>query len=249
MDTYRTQCYKRLTNMHLSGLRREYGVGTLRRADLDPDPFVQFRNWFNQAARIRGTSWVRRVGIALYKLAQVIIGRVPEEVNAMVLATADKTGRPSARYVLLKGLDNRGFVFFTNYDSRKGRDLAENPYATLVFYWPELERQVCISGVVTKLSREESEAYFKTRPWGSRIAAWASPQSQPIASRSVLEQRWAEFAAKFSNTEVPLPPNWGGYVLAPDEVEFWQGRPNRLHDRFRYIKTAEKNWQIQRLAP
>ncbi len=235
--------------MRLAQLRREYGLGALRRADLDSDPVAQFNKWFSQAARGRGVSWLRRVGIALYKLGQAIVGRDPEEVNAMVLATAAKTGRPSARFVLLKGVDRRGFIFFTNYDSRKGRELAENPEATLVFYWPELERQVCVSGKVTKLPRDESEAYFKTRPRGSRIAAWASPQSQVVPSRAALEQRWAEFAAKFPTDDVPLPPNWGGYVLAPEEVEFWQGRPNRLHDRFRYTKIAETTWRIERLAP
>lgn len=235
--------------MQLSQLRREYGLGALRQTDLDPDPVAQFNKWFKQAERSRGGGWFRSVGIALYKLAQAIIGRVPEEVNAMVLATADKNGRPSARYVLLKGVDNRGFIFFTNYDSRKGRDLADNPEAALVFYWPELERQVCIYGKATKLPREESEAYFRTRPKGSRIAAWASPQSQVIPNRLALEQKWAEFAAKFDGADIPLPPNWGGYVLAPQEVDFWQGRANRLHDRFRYTKTAENNWQIQRLAP
>lgn len=235
--------------MQLSQLRREYGLGALRQTDLATDPIVQFNKWFNQVARGRGGSWFRRVGIALYKLGQAIIRRAPEDVNAMVLATATKTGRPSARNVLLKGVDHRGFIFFTSYESRKGRDLAENPVATLVFYWPELERQVCIYGKVTKLPREESEAYFVTRPRGSRIAAWASPQSRVLPHRSALEQRWAEFAAKFQGTDIPLPPNWGGYVLEPEEVEFWQGQANRLHDRFRYIKTAENNWRIQRLAP
>ncbi|MCS7337294.1 MAG: pyridoxamine 5'-phosphate oxidase [Verrucomicrobiae bacterium] len=235
--------------MWLSHLRREYGLGALERKDLAPDPIAQFEKWFDQAARGRGQTWLRRVGIALYKLGQAILGRAPEEVNAMVLATAGKSGRPSARFVLLKGFDHRGFIFFTNYDSRKGRELTENPEATLVFYWPDLERQVCISGTATKLSREESEAYFRTRPRGSQIAAWASPQSEVIPDRAALERRWAEFAAKFEGTEVPLPPNWGGYLLEPREIEFWQGRANRLHDRFRYTKTGSNHWQIEQLAP
>src|SRR6185369_15351624 len=154
------------------------------------------------------------------------------EVNAATLATANQDGRPAARVVLLKDFDERGFVFFTSYDSRKGHDLAENPRAALVFYWPDQERQVCIEGAVTKIPREESEAYFKTRPRGSRIGAWASRQSEVVTDRSVLDERHREFQAKYGDGEIPMPPNWGGYVLSPVRVEFWQGRPGRLHDRF-----------------
>jgi pyridoxamine 5'-phosphate oxidase len=146
-------------------------------------------------------------------------------------------------------VDHRGFIFFTNYDSRKGRELGENPNAALTFYWPELERQVCVAGTVTKIPRAESEAYFKTRPKGSRLAAWASNQSDEVSDRSILERIWREMAARFPDDDVPLTPNWGGYVLTPARLEFWQGRPNRLHDRFRYAKQADGSWRIQRLAP
>jgi pyridoxamine 5'-phosphate oxidase len=149
---------------------------------------------------------------------------------------------------LLKGADARGFLFFTNYQSRKGQELAGNPHAALVFYWPDLERQVCVAGTVTKLAAAESEAYFKSRPRGSRLGAWASNQSEVIASRAVLEQRWKEIAARFPQ-DVPLPSNWGGYVLEPNRIEFWQGRQSRLHDRFRYAQQPDGSWQIERLAP
>jgi pyridoxamine 5'-phosphate oxidase len=167
----------------------------------------------------------------------------------MVLATADYQGRPSARTVLLKGIDARGFTFFTNYDSRKGRELAENPRAALVFFWPGLERQVLVSGEVTRLTAEESERYFRSRPLGSRIAAWASNQSAPVPDRATLEERWRETAARFPGDDVPLPPNWGGFLLAPSRIEFWQGRANRLHDRFSYTREAGGEWRIERLAP
>src|SRR5262249_34999708 len=145
-------------------------------------------------------------------------------------------------------VDSRGFIFFTNYDSRKGSELTANPNAALTFYWPDLERQVCVSGTVSKLSRAESEAYFKTRPRGSQLGAWASNQSDAIENREVLEKKWQEFATRFPN-EVPLPPNWGGYVLAPARIEFWQGRPDRMHDRFCYSKLPDGKWKIERLSP
>jgi len=148
----------------------------------------------------------------------------------------------------LKGLDERGFTFFTNYDSRKGRELAENPNAALVFYWQELERQVCIAGLVGKISREESEKYFKSRPRGSQLAAWASNQSDVVKDRAGLETRWNEMEKKFPN-EVPLPPNWGGFILKPERIEFWQGRASRLHDRFSYIRQKNNSWKLERLAP
>lgn len=171
------------------------------------------------------------------------------EINSMTLATADAQGRPSARTVLLKGLDPRGFVFFTNYDSRKGNELDANPHAALVFYWADMERQVCVAGEVTRVSREESEAYFKSRPRGSRIAAWASTQSEVITDRPALEEKWRTIEKQYPGEEVPLPLFWGGYVLNPTRIEFWQGRPNRMHDRFRYTRGTEGAWRIERLAP
>lgn len=235
--------------MAIADIRREYSVGGLNRQDMAADPFAQFNRWFEQASGAQGGSRLRRVGIALFKVWQAILGHAPVDVNAMVLATTDKDGRPSARNVLLKGMDNRGFIFYTNYDSRKGRDLVENPKASLVFYWQEFERQVCVGGTVAKLPRAESEAYFRSRPKGSRIAAWASNQSEVISSRDVLEERWKEFAAKYSGDEVPLAPNWGGYILNPDRIEFWQGRLNRLHDRFCYTRTPDNRWTLERLSP
>ncbi len=235
--------------MEMANIRREYSFGGLNRQDLAADPFAQFNEWFEQASGTRGGSWLRGIGIAFYKLWQVILGHAPADVNAMVLATVGHDGQPSARTVLLKGVDKRGFIFFTNYDSRKGRELAVNPEATLVFYWSDLERQVCVTGAVTKLPREESEAYFKSRPKGSQLAAWISKQSEVIDSRNVLEERWKEFATKHPGDDVPLPPNWGGYALSPTRIEFWQGRPNRLHDRFSYTRQPDGSWSIERLAP
>jgi pyridoxamine 5'-phosphate oxidase len=171
------------------------------------------------------------------------------DMNAMTLATADRQGRPSARVVLLKGLDERGFIFYTNYDSRKGRELEENPEAALVFYWPGQERQVCVAGRVVRLPALESQAYFRTRPRGSRIGAWASDQSAVVKDREELEQKWEKFETQYPGEDVPCPPNWGGYVLAPSRLEFWQGRPNRLHDRFRYTRQPDKSWLIERLSP
>jgi len=231
--------------MNLAHLREHYQRGQLDRADLAADPTVQFQRWFVTASH--GGRW-RRIGIACFKLWQAIIGRPPMDVNAMVLATAGQDGSPSTRNVLLKGVDERGFIFFTNYDSRKGRELAENPMAALTFYWPDLERQVCVAGTVSKLPASESEAYFISRPRDSRLGAWVSNQSAVIPDRAALEQKWRELAAKFPS-EIPLPPNWGGYVLKPDRVEFWQGRPGRLHDRFRYARQPDNAWQLDRLAP
>jgi pyridoxamine 5'-phosphate oxidase len=231
--------------MALADIRREYEQGGLNRAELDANPLAQFNQWFAQASS--GSRW-RKIGIALYKLWHAILGHAPIDVNVMVLATVDQAGRPSSRAVLLKGVDERGFIFFTNYDSRKGRELAENPSAALTFYWPDLEREVCVAGAVSKLSHDESEAYFKSRPRGSRLAAWASNQSSVVADRAALEKKWDEMAAKFPG-DVPLPPYWGGYVLKPERIEFWQGRLNRLHDRFQYLRQPDGLWKLDRLAP
>ena len=235
--------------MAIADLRREYNLAGLRRADLDADPMVQFRKWFEQAAGASAAGRVRRFFIRLYKALLLVTGTEPTDINAATLATADQNGRPSARVVLLKGIDERGFIFFTNYESRKGQELAENPRAALVFYWADQERQVCVAGDVARLPREESAAYFKTRPKGSRLAAWASKQSDVLENRAALEACWKELEAKYPGEEVPLPPYWGGYVLAPIRIEFWQGRPSRLHDRFRYSKRADRTWLIERLSP
>jgi pyridoxamine 5'-phosphate oxidase len=234
--------------MKPADIRREYQRGHLDRADLESNPLAQFDVWFAQASAAQsGSRWLK-IGIALYKLWQAILGRSPADVNAMVLSTVDKSGRPSSRNVLLKGVDKRGFVFFTNYDSRKGIELAENPNASLAFYWPEMERQVCVAGLVQKISPEESENYFKSRPRGSQLAAWASNQSDVVKDRAALEAKWSEMEKKFPN-EVPLPPNWGGFVLKPERIEFWQGRASRLHDRFCYTRQPDNSWKLERLAP
>jgi pyridoxamine 5'-phosphate oxidase len=214
--------------MKIADIRREYTLAGLRRADLDANPVAQFQKWFGQASTA---------------LSQKEI-----DVNAATLATADKSGKPSARIILLKGLDERGFFFFTNYGSRKGRELSENPNASLVFHWQQLERQVCIAGPVKKTSREESGNYFKSRPRGSQLAAWASNQSDVVANRAAIETKWSEMEKKFP-AEIPLPPNWGGYVLKPERIEFWQGRASRLHDRFCYTRKKNNSWKLERLAP
>lgn len=234
--------------MAIADLRRDYRADELERWELAADPLAQFQNWFNHAAATQSGSRWRKIGIALFKLWQAILGHAPADVNAMVLATATVAGQPSARTVLLKGVDPRGFIFFTNYDSRKGQELAGNPNAALAFYWPELERQVCVAGTVTKLPVAESEAYFQSRPRGSQIGAWASNQSSVVESRKVLDEQWQEVAARFP-LQVPLPPNWGGFVLSPTRFEFWQGRASRLHDRFCYTKQSDGTWQIERLSP
>ena len=212
--------------MALIDPRSEYREHGLTEADLDPDPFVQFQQWLDAA------------------LAANLI-----EPTAMTLATATPDGKPSARMVLLRGFDARGFVFYTNYDSRKGEELAANPWAALVFYWAALERQVRIEGAVAPVAAEESDAYFATRHPGSRLGAWASPQSRPIPDRAVLEARMAELEAQYPAGAVPRPPHWGGYRITPDSLEFWQGRPTRLHDRLRYRHQPGGLWLIERLAP
>lgn len=235
--------------MSVAELRREYRLGGLHRSDLAPNPIAQFENWFAQASGSRTSGRFRKFAVGCYKALLSAAGKETAEANAMVLATADKQGRPSARVVLLKGVDERGFIFFTNSESRKAQELTDNPQAALSFYWPSLERQVCVAGIVTRLSREESVAYFKTRPRGSRLAAWASRQSQVVRDRAALEEQWKQKESQFRDADVPMPEYWGGYVLAPTRIEFWQGRPNRLHDRFCYTKQPDNSWQIQRLSP
>ena len=234
--------------MNLSDFREDYQRGALNRADLDASPIAQFESWFRAATGGESQSRWRKISIALYKLWSAICNHRPADSNAMTLATVDKDGKPSTRTVLLKTVDERGFIFFTNYDSRKGRELAENPYAALTLFWPDLERQVCVAGSVTKLPAAESEKYFKSRPRGSQIGAWASDQSGALPNRAALEAKWSQVEAKFPN-EVPLPPNWGGYILRPDRIEFWQGRPSRLHDRFSYARQSDGSWKIDRLSP
>lgn len=198
----------------------------LSEASVDPDPIKQFARWFGDASA---------AGLKL--------------PNAMTLATATPDGVPSARVVLLKEFDENGFVFYTNYDSQKGRELELNPHAALCFYWTELDRQVRIRGRVTKTTREESSDYFHTRPVDSQLGAWASRQSSVIASRDVLEEKMRELVREYEGGEVPLPPYWGGYRLAPDVIEFWQNRPSRLHDRLRYTRQPDGAWLIERLSP
>jgi pyridoxamine 5'-phosphate oxidase len=206
--------------------RKEHGRFQLVEGDVDPDPIVQFRAWYDEAAR---------GGVA--------------ESNAMALATATTEGRPSVRIVLLRGIDERGFSFFTNYESRKAREIEASPFAALVFFWHELERQVRVEGRVERVSALESDGYFRSRPKGARLGAWASPQSRVIAGREALESHFRQLESECLDDDVPRPPNWGGYRVVPDSIEFWQGRPNRLHDRLRYTRTARGGWLIERLAP
>jgi pyridoxamine 5'-phosphate oxidase len=210
----------------IADLRREYSLEGLSEGELDPNPFRQFERWFRQAMA-----------------AQVL------ETNAMTLATATPDGVPSARIVLLKGMDDDGFVFFTNYESRKGSDLEANPRAALLFYWAEITRQVRIEGDVARVSVEESAAYFATRSELSRLGAWASRQSTTIPDRAFLDNRLAELVEQYQSAEIPLPPYWGGYRLVPRSFEFWHGRPNRLHDRLCYTREAGDQWSIRRLSP
>ena len=214
-----------MLDMEISELRREYRAAGLDSDQLDDDPVAQFGRWFGEAER-----------------AEEI------EPNAMTLATSSPDGRPSARIVLLKGFGPDGFVFFSNYASRKGDELAANPNAALVFWWPALERQVRLEGRVERTTTEESEAYWASRPLGSRLAALASAQSQVLAGREELVRRVEELATRHRDGDVPLPEAWGGYRLVPDTFEFWQGQPNRLHDRFRYTRRQD-GWLVQRLSP
>ena len=234
--------------MNLGDFREDYQRGALDRRGLDMSPIAQFESWFREATGDESQSRWRKISIALYKLWSALSNHRPADSNAMTLATVDQSGKPSTRTVLLKSVDERGFIFFTNYDSRKGRELAENPNAALTFFWSDLERQVCVAGAVTKLPVAESEAYFKSRPRGSQLAAWASNQSQSVSDRATLEAHWRELEKKFA-TDIPLPPNWGGFILKPERIEFWQGRASRLHDRFSYTRRSDNSWKLERLAP
>ena len=211
--------------MPLADLRKDYSLAGLNEKDLARDPYRQFEKWFQEAEAAKIT-----------------------EPNAMTLCTCTRDGRPSGRIVLLKGVDGRGFVFFSNYESRKGRELHENPNAALVFPWLALERQVIVEGTVAKVPREESEAYYHSRPRASQLAAWVSQQSSIISGRSVLEDSMKMLEQKYAGREVPLPPHWGGWRLSPESVEFWQGRRSRLHDRLRYRRDKD-SWLLERLAP
>jgi pyridoxamine 5'-phosphate oxidase len=212
--------------MNLDDLRREYTQRGLREEDMGPDPISQFRLWFDEVAQ----------------------GDV-REPNAMTLATASADGRPSARMVLLKGVDARGFAFYTNYESRKGEELSAHPYAALVFFWVQLERQVRVEGAIERVSAEESDAYFASRPEGSQLGAWASQQSAVLPDRGPLEARYEELRAQYTGHDIPRPPFWGGFRVVPETVEFWQGRENRLHDRLRYRRQDDGSWVIERLSP
>ncbi|MEV2217092.1 pyridoxamine 5'-phosphate oxidase [Streptomyces sp. NPDC050997] len=209
-------------------MRQQYRAEGFAESDLAATPVEQFARWFGQAATE---------------------GRLFEP-NAMVVSTADAEGRPSSRTVLLKAFDERGFVFYTNYGSRKARDLAANPYVALLFPWHPMARQVIVTGVARRTGRDETAAYFRTRPHGSQLGAWASAQSSVVADRAELESTYAELAARYPEGEqVPVPPHWGGFRVAPQEVEFWQGRENRLHDRLRYAAQADGSWRVERLSP
>ncbi|WYL96676.1 MAG: pyridoxamine 5'-phosphate oxidase [Gloeotrichia echinulata IR180] len=210
----------------IADLRKDYSLEGLNETDVNNNPFIQFTKWFQQA----------------------LAAQLPEP-NAMTIATATPDGKPAARMVLLKDFDERGFVFFTNYNSRKGQELAENPQAALVFWWVELERQVRISGRVEKISENESDKYYDSRPENSRLGAWVSNQSEVIENREVLEQRWQDFQRRYDNQDIPRPPHWGGLRVIPAEIEFWQGRPSRLHDRLLYTRLDHGSWKIERLSP
>ncbi len=210
----------------IQNIRSEYLVASLSEKDTAEDPIKQFDKWFNEALKSE-----------------------QHEPTAMTLATATYDGRPSARIVLMKGFDSNGFAFYTNYLSRKGKEIAKNPLGALLFFWDVLERQVRIEGTIEKLSKEDSDQYFRSRPKGSQIGAIVSPQSQEIADRDELEKKWNETVTQYADKDVPKPSYWGGYVLKPRLVEFWQGRESRLHDRIVYKKIDNKNWKKVRLAP
>jgi len=212
--------------MNIADIRKDYKLQTLSETDVAATPILQFDKWWEDALKSE-----------------------LDEVNAMTLATASANAIPSARIVLLKGYDKNGFVFFTNYNSHKGQELEKNPNACLVFFWAALERQVKICGAVEKVDAAESDAYFNSRPAGSRIGAWASPQSTVITTRAFIEERIKDLEEKFIDADIPRPPHWGGYIVKPRLMEFWQGRPSRLHDRIQYTLQTDGNWLIERLAP
>ena len=217
---------KKHAMLSIAGIRKEYMLKTFSENEVAKDPFDQFTRWWNEAQQSK-----------------------IDEVNAMTLATANSGGNPSARIVLLKGFDENGFVFFSNYESHKGKELAENPRACLVFFWKELERQVRITGNVEKIPASVSDEYFASRPRGSQVSAWASPQSNSIAGRNIIEERSEHYREQFDETDIPRPAHWGGYLVKPLIMEFWQGRPNRLHDRIQYTLLEGGRWSIERLAP
>jgi pyridoxamine-phosphate oxidase len=210
---------------NIADIRKEYQLKSLDESHILPDPFMQFESWLSEA-----------IYAELY------------EPTAMILSTASMKGKPTSRVVLLKGLTNEGLTFFTNYESKKGKEIQENPFGSLIFFWPELERQVRIEGKIEKISKEESVKYFQSRPRGSQLGALASPQSSMIKSREELENKMRELENKYNGKDIPKPENWGGYILKPDYFEFWQGRPDRLHDRIVFEK-KNGNWKIGRLAP
>ncbi len=210
----------------IAHIRKDYMHASLDENEIGPEPIPFFQQWFDEADKAK-----------------------VNEVNAMTLATVDENARPHARIVLLKGIDHRGFTFFTNYQSNKGRQIGVNPNAALVFFWPELERQVRVEGQIEQVSPQESDEYYLVRPRGSRLGAWASPQSSVIESRKVLEEREAQFVADFEGKDIPRPEHWGGYRLKPNRIEFWQGRPSRLHDRICFELQADGTWRKFRLAP
>ena len=212
--------------LHIADIRKDYRLAALDEETVGLDPLAFFRKWFTEA-----------------EAAQI------SEINAMTLATADVQSMPHARIVLLKGLDTQGFVFFTNYDSAKGHEIDANPHAALVFFWKELERQVRIEGFIEKINEAESNSYFQSRPIGSRIGAWASPQSKKIDDRHILDLNYARYEEEFSDIEIPRPPHWGGYRVIPNHIEFWQGRASRMHDRILFAKNGMRNWERSRLAP
>ena len=212
--------------LHIADIRKDYRLAALDEETVGLDPLAFFRKWFTEA-----------------EAAQI------SEINAMTLATADVQSMPHARIVLLKGLDTQGFVFFTNYDSAKGHEIDANPHVALVFFWKELERQVRIEGFIEKINEAESNSYFQSRPIGSRIGAWASPQSKKIDDRHILDLNYARYEEEFSDIEIPRPPHWGGYRVIPNHIEFWQGRASRMHDRILFAKNGMRNWERSRLAP
>jgi pyridoxamine 5'-phosphate oxidase len=219
-------CREKFIMPNIADIRKDYKLQTLIEADIATDPIVQFDKWWDDAVK-----------------SEI------EEVNAMTLATASADGIPSARIVLLKGYDKNGFTFFTNYQSLKGRQMEQNNNVCLVFFWKELERQIRISGNVEKISAADSDTYFTSRPVGSRIGAWVSPQSTVIEKREIIENKLKVLEQQFNDGNIPRPPHWGGYIVKPTQLEFWQGRPNRLHDRIKYSLQKNSSWLIERLAP